>query len=201
MADVPSTRLSLLLRLRDARDHAAWSDFVRLYAPAVYRFARRKGLQDADAADLTQEVLRGVAGGIDRLDFDPQKGPFRGWLFTLAHRRLYDFLARRRRQEQGSGDTEAQERLQEQPVHGDEDRWNADVERELFAWAAEKVRPTVAEGTWQAFWRTAVEGQSGKEVAAALSMTVAAVYLAKSRVMVRLKEQLAELAADADATG
>src|SRR5207253_552599 len=70
MADVPSTRLSLVARLRDAGDHAAWAAFVRLYAPAVYRFARRHGLQDADAADLTQDVLRGVAGPVDRLGID-----------------------------------------------------------------------------------------------------------------------------------
>src|SRR3954471_18265610 len=98
MPDVPSTRLSLLVRLRDGRDQAAWADFVRLYAPAVYRFGRRKGLQDADAADLTQDVLRSVAGAIGRLALDPQRGPFRSWLFTLAHRRLYDMAARRRRE-------------------------------------------------------------------------------------------------------
>ena len=64
MAEVPPTRPSLLVRMRDAHDQAAWADFVRLYAPAIYRFARRKGLQDADAADLTQEVLRSVADAI-----------------------------------------------------------------------------------------------------------------------------------------
>src|SRR5947209_18390456 len=101
MADVPSTRLSLLARLRDARDHDAWSDFVGLYAPVIYRFARRHGLQDADAADLTQDVLRGVAGGIDRLDLDPQRGRFRSWLFTLAHRRLYDLQLQQRREPPG----------------------------------------------------------------------------------------------------
>ena len=67
MAEVPPTRPSLLVRMRDAHDQQAWADFVRLYAPAIYRFARRKGLQDADASDLTQEVLRSVAGSIGQL--------------------------------------------------------------------------------------------------------------------------------------
>src|SRR5215218_9867377 len=132
MPDVPSTRLSLLVRLRDSHDQVAWADFVRLYAPAVYRFGRRKGLQDADAADLTQDVLRSVAGAIGRLDLDPQRGPFRSWLFTLAHRRLYDLLARHRREPGG-----AAEGLEEQPDRAEEERWNLDVERETFHWAAD----------------------------------------------------------------
>jgi RNA polymerase sigma-70 factor (ECF subfamily) len=180
------------MRLRDAHDHEAWADFVRLYAPAIYRFARRKGLQDADAADLTQEVLRGVAGSIGRLDFDPRQGMFRSWLFTLAHRRLCDWLSSRHRREQGSGDSATMQMLHDHPERADEENWDQDVEREAFARAAEKIRPSFSESTWQAFWQTAIEGKSGKDVAAALGMSVGAVYLAKSRVMVRLKEQVAE---------
>jgi RNA polymerase sigma-70 factor (ECF subfamily) len=192
MADVPATRPSLLVRLRDADDQEAWSDFVQLYAPAIYGFARRKGLQDADAADLTQEVLRGVAGSIGRLEFDPRQGMFRSWLFTLAHRRLCDWLGSRQRREQGSGDSGTLQLLHDQPERADAEHWDLDLEREIFARAAEKIRPAFAEKTWQAFWRTAVQGQSGKEVAQALGMTVGAVYLARSRVMVRLKEQIAQ---------
>ncbi len=193
MVDVPLTRPSLLVRLRDANDHEAWADFVRLYAAAIYRFARRKGLQDADAADVTQEVLRGVAGSIGRLDFDPRQGMFRGWLFTLAHRRLCDWLASRQRRERGSGDSATLQFLHDQPERADEERWEQDLEREMFARAADKIRPAFSESTWQAFWQTAVEGKSGKEVAAVLGLSVGAVYLAKSRVMVRLKEQIAQL--------
>ena len=197
MADIPSTRLSLLARLRDGRDHAAWSDFVRLYAPVLYRFGRRKGLQDADAADLTQEVLRSVAGAIDRLDTDPRRGPFRAWLFTLAHRRLYDWRLRRRRN-QARGDPMEPHALEEQPDRVEEERWNRDLERETFQWAAERVRPSVADATWQAFWLTAVDGKSGPEAAASLGLTPAAVYLARGRVMVRLKAEIARLAEEAD---
>jgi DNA-directed RNA polymerase specialized sigma24 family protein len=71
MAGSPTTRPSLLVRLRDARDGQAWAQFVDLYAPLVYGFARKHGLQDADAADVTQDVLRSVAGAVDRLDYDP----------------------------------------------------------------------------------------------------------------------------------
>ncbi len=199
MADVPSTRLSLLARLRDVQDHEAWSDFVRLYAPAVYRYARRNGLQDADAADVTQEVLRSVAGGIERLDFDPRRGQFRSWLFTLAHHRLYDWLGQKKRHTQGSGDTGVQQLLDEQPDRADEERWQEDLEKEMFRCAAAKIRHAFSEATWQAFWCTAVEGRSGRDVAGSLGLSVAAVYLARSRVMVRLKEQIARMSADEEA--
>src|SRR6516164_1375464 len=193
MPDVPPTRPSLLMRLRNAHDQEAWGDFVRLYAPAIYRFARRKGLQDADAADLSQEVLRGVAGSIGRLDFDPRQGMFRGWLFTLAHRRLCDWLSSRQRREQGSGDSAMVQLLYDQPQRADQKHWEEDLEREDFARAAEKIRHVFSDTTWQAFWQTAIEGKSGKDVAQELGLSVGAVYLAKSRVMVRLKAQVAEL--------
>jgi RNA polymerase sigma factor (sigma-70 family) len=196
MVDIPSTRLSLLARLCDQRDHEAWTDFVRLYAPAVYRFARRRGLQDADAADVTQDVLRSVAGSVARLAYDPARGGFRAWLFTLAQRRLCDLLAQKRRQTQGSGDSAVQQALAEQPDRTERQRWEQDLEREVFRRAAAKVRPGVADTTWQAFWRTAVDGHSGRDVAAALGISVAAVYLARGRVMVRLKEAIAALSGE-----
>jgi RNA polymerase sigma-70 factor (ECF subfamily) len=190
MNDSAATRPSLLLRLRDRHDTDAWQQFVRLYAPLVYQFGRRKGLQDADAADLTQEVLRSVGVGAGRLEYDPRRGSFRGWLFTIAHRRLCDLLRRRRRQEQGSGDSAVQGRLDEQPAPEDEAAWEREYQQRLFAWAAEQVRSQVHETTWQAFWQTAVTGDSGQEVAQRLGLSVAAVYLARSRVMTRLKEQI-----------
>jgi RNA polymerase sigma-70 factor (ECF subfamily) len=195
MDDEPATSPSLLIRIRDHGDHLAWSQFVDLYQPLIRGFAHKHGLQEADAADLTQEVLRAVAQAIERLDYDPRRGSFRGWLFTVVRNKLRNFLESRRHQVQGSGDTGVQEALNAQPtpIDGPEEEWDRDYERRLFAWAAEQVRGTVQEATWQAFWQTAVEGKSGQEVAQALGMTVAAVYLAKSRVMAKLKEQIRQL--------
>src|SRR4249920_36454 len=73
----PLTRASLLVKIRDGSNHAAWQEFVNLYGPVVYGFARKRGLQDADAADLMQEVLRSLARSADRLDYDPRRGTFR----------------------------------------------------------------------------------------------------------------------------
>jgi RNA polymerase sigma-70 factor (ECF subfamily) len=190
MDQPPETRPSLLLRLRDPQDAEAWQQFVRLYAPLIYRFGRGQGLQDADAADLTQEVLRAVSGGIGRLDYDPARGSFRGWLFTLAHRRLCDLLAHLRRVGRGSADSDVRVLLEEAPAREERDAWEREYRESVFAWAAERVQPAVSAATWQAFWRTAVEGKDGKAVAVELGLTVAAVYLARSRVMARLKEQV-----------
>ncbi len=191
MGEAPNTRPSLLVRLRDARDNEAWAQFVEVYAPLIYGFARKQGLQDADAADLTQDSLRVVSEAIKKLEYDPRRGTFRSWLFTVVRNQLFRLRARQARPGKGSGDSAAQEQLQQVPsADNDSALWDEEYRRRQLVWAAERVRPQVQETTWQAFWRTAVQGESGQEVAAALGMTVAAVYLAKSRVMVRLKEQV-----------
>jgi RNA polymerase sigma-70 factor (ECF subfamily) len=196
MTDLPATRLSLVLRLRDGKDREAWRQFVQIYAPVVYRYARKRGLQDADAADLTQDVLRAVNGSVGRFEGNSSRGSFRGWLFTLAHHKLYDLLARQRRECAGSGDSGVLEMLQRQPAAENEELWNREYQQRVFAWAVEQVRPAFQERTWQAFWQAAVEGRSGQHVAEELGMTVAAVYLAKSRVMARIREQIQQIQGD-----
>src|SRR3954466_15216362 len=90
--EAPATRASLLLRLRDPKDAEAWRQFVQVYASVVYGFARRRGLQDADAADLMQDVFRSVAAHAGRLNYDRGRGTFRGWLYTVTRNKLYNFL-------------------------------------------------------------------------------------------------------------
>lgn len=192
MINPPTTHPSLLVRLRDASDQDAWGQFVKLYVPLVYQFARKKGLQDADAADVTQEVLRAVNTSMNRLEYDVQRGSFRGWLFTIAYRKLFDFRAQQRRQTQGSGDTSLLHLLEEQPAPAEQADWDEEYEKRLFTCAAESVRECFSETTWQAFWLAAVEGKSGKDVSNHLGISVAAVYLAKSRVMARLRQKIQE---------
>src|SRR5271169_167794 len=91
MAEIPTTRASLLVRLRDPRDQAAWREFVDLYAPLIYNYARKQGLQDADAVDLSQEVISAVAGAVGQLDYDPARGSFRNYLFTVLWRKLLNW--------------------------------------------------------------------------------------------------------------
>jgi len=192
MADSVITRASLLVRIRDQQDREAWSEFVEIYAPLVYAYAQKNGLQDADAADLTQEVLRAVARSACRLEYDPKRGSFRGWLFTVVRNELRDWFNARRRHQAASGDSATQRRLEEEPSPSPDETalWEQEYQRQLFAWAADLVRRDFQHSTWQAFWLTAVDGKSGKEAARILRMSTAAIYLAKRRVMVRLKQEI-----------
>jgi RNA polymerase sigma factor (sigma-70 family) len=188
MAEIPPTRASLLVRLRDPRDEAAWTQFVDLYGALVYGYARKQGLQDADAADLSQDVLTAVAGAIGRLEYDPRRGAFRNWLFTTVRRKLSSWKAAQENRARGSGDTGIQRLLEQCPApEAEAARWEAEWERQRFAWACGQVRQDVTDITWQAFWRTAMDGQPTKQVANDLGLTLTAVYLARRRVLARLK--------------
>ncbi len=191
MPHVPPTQPSLLVRLKDAHDREAWERFVDLYAPLVYAFVRKRGLQDADAADLTQDVLRQVALAAKSLIYDPRRGSFRGWLFTVVKNRLTDHWRASARNVRGSGDSSQWQQVTEQYVtKSDSAEWDAAYERQLLDYAARQVKADFTETTWSAFWQTAVEGRDGKTVAEELGLSVAAVYLAKGRVMTRLKDQV-----------
>lgn len=196
MVEPPLTRASLLVRIRDGQDQDAWQQFVQLYAPVVYGFARKRGLQDADAADIMQEVLRSVAGAAGRLEYDPARGSFRGWLYTISRNRIFSFLeAKRHKIGAGTGDTGAHERLEAVPSHDGElaASWDDEYERNLAALAMRQVQAEVMPATWQAFWQTAVEGRSGREVSEALGISAGAVYVARSRVLARIKEEVQRL--------
>jgi RNA polymerase sigma-70 factor (ECF subfamily) len=195
MADTQATRRSLLLRLRQYHDAEAWEQFTALYGPLVFGFARKRGLQDADAADLTQTVLASIATALPEFDYDPRKGLFRAWLFTIVRRQLQKFREQQARQPEGSGDTEANARLAAQPVPdaADEELWDQEYQRQLFARAADLVRGETEETQWRAFWQTGVEGASAAEVARTLGMSVGAVYTAKSRVLDRIRKAIRDL--------
>jgi RNA polymerase sigma-70 factor (ECF subfamily) len=195
MGDALRTRASLLARLHDPHDRAAWQQFVELYGSLVYGFARQRGLQDADAADLTQEVFLAVAGTAGRWHYDPKRGSFRGWLYGVMRKKLARFLQRRRAHPPGSGDSNVRQRLAEQPsTDADlEAVWEQEFQQHLFRLAAAQVRDGFAPATWQAFWQTAVEGKGAAAVAAELGLSVGAVYVARSRVLARLTEQVRQM--------
>lgn len=194
LSQVPETRESLLVRLADAADDEAWCEFTAIYRPLVYRLARRRGLQDADAQDLAQRVLLSVAGAIGQWQAEPKRARFRTWLHTVARNAVIDHL-RAARLDVAVGGTTAQLRLQEAAAEGRDGakgEWEQEYQREVFRWAAREVREEFAETTWCAFWLTAVEGRSIPAVADELGKTVGAVYIARSRVMQRLRDKVTE---------
>lgn len=186
------TRASLLLRLRAPDDSVAWSDFVCIYEPVIYRIARSRGLQDADAREVTQDVLLSVAGAIHR--FDPQRETrFSGWLSRITRNATIDRL--RRQRERGSGLSAMIRTLQEVPesVQSDSAIFDLEQRRQVFRWAANRVRQQVTDQSWQAFWLTAVDGESAASVAKKLSMNVGTVYVARCRVLAKIKAIAAEV--------
>ncbi len=201
MAEPPVTRVTLLTRLKDGSDAEAWREFVQLYGPVVYGFARKRGLQDADAADLMQEVLRSVARNAEKMEYDPARGTFRGWLYTVTRNKIYNFLNGQRNRPRGAGDSAAQERLDavaDKAADRDDD-WELEYRRRLSARAMELVEHEFQPNTWKAFWGTAVEGRAAQEVGAELKMSPGAVYVAKSRVLARLREEVQRLQAESEA--
>lgn len=195
MNDFPDTRRSLLVRLREAQDDAAWGEFIAIYEPLVYRLARQRGFQDADARDLCQEVLRTVAGAIERFDLDPARGSFRGWLFRISRNLMLNYLVSQRRHPKASGQSDLYLLLESQLAADPEDSalFDTEYKRILFHRAADSIRHEFSESTWQAFWLTGVEAVGIKAVAERLAISTGAIYIARSRVLARLKERVREI--------
>ena len=192
MTETPETRASLILRLRDRADQQAWFEFVEIYQPVVYRLARYKGLQHADAEDVVQQVLSAVAGAIERWQPDEDRGQFRTWLQTIARNLIINALSRRV-PDRASGESGERELLSQQAaLDSDSLLVTTESRREIFQWAARQVRDEFQADTWEAFWHTAVEGRDPAEVARLIGKTPGAVYTARSRVMRRLKQKILE---------
>lgn len=197
MSQQPKTRLSLILRLRHAEDAAAWQEFVEIYQPLVFRLARSRGLQEADALDTTQEVLTRVANAINRWDPDPERGSFRGWISRITRNLVIEFLRSKDRRPLTSDDSAIDQLIKSAPGRSAEaERYDLEYERQVFAWAAEKVRGSFKPKSWQAFWLTAVANRSADDVAEELGLTRGAVYIARSRVMSKLKQRVEKYSAN-----
>jgi RNA polymerase sigma factor (sigma-70 family) len=196
MDDSPATRRSLIIKLCEPAATGSWREFVALYEPLVYRFARRKGLQDADAQDLCQEVFSTLARSID--GWDPARGSFRGWLSRITRNLLINMLTRGIHLARGSGSTSIQELLRSQPADDPSATalFETEYRRRLFQGAAEQVRGEFAASTWQAFWQTAVDGLPPREVAASLGLSLGSIYVARSRVLSRIKRRIEQLSDD-----
>lgn len=197
MTDDTPTSGTLLMRLRELDDREAWNEFVERYTPRIYGWCRRYRLQESDAADVTQEVLGKLVKVIRSFEYDPRKGSFRGWLKTVTNNAVRDFLADLSGPDRGSGDTRIGDVLAAIQDPGAISELTAtleeEAERTLLREAEERVRLRVQPHTWDAYRLLATEGLSAAEVAVRLSMPVAEVYVAKSRVVKSLREEIERL--------
>ena len=203
MTQAPSeTRNSLLLRLSDHQDIAAWDQFVAIYGPLVFRLARSKGFQEADAQDVVQEVLIAVSRAIHRWEPDPAQGRFRDWLFRIARNMMINFLTRKKHQSL-AGPASVAELLEMHPCQAEVDseatrEFELEYRRELYRLAADEVREQVKPSTWEAFRLTSIEQLPVKEVALRLGMKEGTVLVSRCRVLARLRAAVAELEAVAN---
>ena len=194
VTDFPETRDSLLLQVRSPANREAWEQFVMIYRPVIYRLARRRGLQDADAQDLAQQVLAAVASAIGSYEKHSESMRFRHWLRRVARNAIVNALARQPH-DRAAGGTTAGELLREQA--GGDDAADAQIEleyrRELYLRAARLVRGDVEPETWRAFELTVIENMNIDQAAAQLERPVGTIYAARSRIMRRLREAVREL--------
>jgi RNA polymerase sigma-70 factor (ECF subfamily) len=184
------TRPSLLVRIRDAQDAEAWQTFVTIYAPLVYHYAIRHGSQDADAADLTQDVMVDVARAIRSFEYRPERGRFRHWLLTVTRHLLVRYNERIARRPDRACEIELLESLKDNRADVDwDDAFNARVLRV----AMQRIQPSFEPGTWRAFECVWVEHRSAAEAAEELSLRIEQIYIAKSRVLKRLSQEVHEI--------
>jgi RNA polymerase sigma factor (sigma-70 family) len=189
---VRTTRPSLLIRIKDRRDSESWREFDAIYRPLLHRYARARGLDDAEAEDVTQHCLAAISGHISRFDYDPTKGRFKGWLKTLVNNRVRNLMRDRREQPAESQDFKRDQRREPLPEALFEELWMEEHLRHCL----ELVRGEVTEATYAAFQSHVIEERPVEEVCAALKMTANQLYKIKWRVTQKLEEKLKELLGD-----
>lgn len=192
-----TTHLTFLLRLRDRADKLSWPEFHDRYGQLLYRYARSRGASHADAEDVVQEVEMYLFKAIEGFEYDARKGRFRAYLRSA----VVHALARR-------ADKQAKQPIILDPRNFDyltghkeasmDARWEREWQLHRLRWAMQSVRDACEPVTLQAFEMHVLAGKSVEETAEALGLSTASVYQAKSRVLKRLKERLAEVDPDGD---
>ncbi len=187
-----TTNPSLLLRLRDIRDRQAWALFVEVYGPLIFSYCRRKKLQDSDSADVSQEVLTTLSKALTSFEYLPERGRFRDWLGKVTHRELLQFWKR-----QGRFNA-VQTADGHEAIHSAEDKknWDEHFHCELMRLAFARIRTEFENDTWQIFEQLWFEDKQPAEVASFFKINMGSVYVAKSRVLKRLRAEVLMLSDD-----
>ncbi len=189
------TRLSLVVRLKNAQDHEAWDEFTAIYEPLLLRLLQLHGLQESDARDVCQQVLTAVARDIEQWRPDGGQRSFRRWLFRIAKNRALKFLSQERKRPRAAGGSEVQAAMEQ---HRDQresltELFEREYRQQLLVQAAAQIRAEFRESTWLAFWGTYIEGRPIAEVAQELELSQGSVYVARSRIVARLKSKVQEI--------
>jgi len=188
---MPTTSATLLLRLKQVDDQPAWERFVQIYTPLLFFWARSAGLKQSDAGDFVQELLVTLVQKLPEFNYEPipgRDGRFRSWLRTVALNKWKD-LQKRQRPAIVPPDDDAFSRLS--LPDSAEEFWEREYDQHLVARALEVMKAEFQPTSWQACWETAVNGRKAADVAGELGISEGAVFVAKSKVLRRLREELA----------
>ena len=184
----PETQPSLLIRIRDPDDSDSWSQFIHVYAPVIFRFLVNRGLQEADAGDVTQNVLMEVARCIKNFEYNPENGRFRSWLATISRRQLNKFWRKK---------TVETVEPEEMGIDKASDaQWIDAWQSELLRAAMLRASSSVKESTWKIFRMTWIEEIPAAEVSKKMNMPIDLVYSAKARTLKRIEEEIRMLGDD-----
>lgn len=197
MSPSTSTHSSLLERVRDPRDEEAWCEFVATYTPQIFAWARRHGLQNSDAGDVTQIVLGKLVRAMQSFQYDSTKGRFRSWLRTVTANAVRSFATSANRVDKGVGGTSVNQRLHglanDDAVEDLFGLLDAQAERDLLTYAEERVKLRVKPEKWAAWELTMRGGRSPAEAAQELGLRPSDVYVARTRVTKMLREEVRRL--------
>ena len=180
------TSASLLMRIRNGRDGDAWDDFVGVYAPLVRRYCLRKGLQEADAADVAQEVMLRVSQSIGTFEYSAERGRFRSWLGVIMANEIASNWTRTKRLPTGAYPETSV------PDSG----WHQEFTDHVLGLAVDRIREEYDAKSWSVFEATWLRREPPVEVAATQGMAIHAVYVWKSRILKRLEAEVMRLAED-----
>jgi RNA polymerase sigma-70 factor (ECF subfamily) len=193
MVNSPTTQVSLILRLQNSEDADAWERFVSIYHPMIWNIAKRLGLTDEDASDACQNALLRLTQVVHQWSPNVENPTFRGWLFRVARNCMLRQFQQEKKQAIAAVDSEGRQFLDQLALDSDkgESAFRFEFQRQVFARAIELVRPTVKELYWNAFCLTYVENKSIKDAAKILDTGANTVYVARHRVLNRIREEAA----------
>jgi RNA polymerase sigma factor (sigma-70 family) len=199
--ELAPTRLSLLDRLRDLNDQGSWQEFFDIYWKLIYWAAIKGGLSDADAEDVVQETIIGIARNMENFRYEPEVCSFKGWLMHVTRTRIIDHLRKARSPKRNFLPLPTDTRLDEGEglaIEGTagkqfEDLWDEEWKKNLFDAAIERVKRKVAPEHYQIFYLHSIKGMPARDVGELLGASVPKVYVVRHRISRLIKQEIKAL--------
>ena len=188
---ITATNTCLLVGLRDLRNEQVWQEFSNRYSPVLINFGRRLGLSEQDAEDAAQETLISFSNAYRDGQYDPAKGRLRTWLLGIAGNRVRDLHRRRDKKAKAGASTQVFDNLADD--HSMSEAWEDEWRQAVLKACITELRQQVEPVTLEAFELYALKGVEADEVAKRLGISRNAVFLAKSRLIARLRDMQTQM--------